>query len=59
MTAISSGIRRRARRLSLSYEFLFMRANGDQAGHPWVGVAEAPDGSTPQCDSLRLGLVVR
>jgi len=30
MTAISSGIRRRARRLSVSYEFLFMRANGDQ-----------------------------
>ncbi len=30
MTAISSGIRRRARRLGVSYEFLFMRANGDQ-----------------------------
>jgi len=30
MTALSSGIRRRARRLGVTYEFLFMRASGDQ-----------------------------
>ncbi len=30
MTALSSGIRRRARRLGVHYEFLFMRASGDQ-----------------------------
>jgi NADPH:quinone reductase-like Zn-dependent oxidoreductase len=30
MTALSRGIRRKARRLGVSYEFLFMRASGDQ-----------------------------
>ncbi|WP_159698371.1 NADP-dependent oxidoreductase [Arthrobacter sp. 18067] len=30
MTLLSSGIRRKARRLGVSYEFLFMRADGDQ-----------------------------
>jgi alcohol dehydrogenase len=30
MTALSSGIRRQARRLGVTYEFLFMRASGDQ-----------------------------
>ncbi|TCM50075.1 NADP-dependent oxidoreductase [Kribbella sp. VKM Ac-2568] len=30
MTALSSGIRRQARRLGVKYEFLFMRASGDQ-----------------------------
>lgn len=30
ITGLSSGIRRRARRLGVSYEFLFMRASGDQ-----------------------------
>jgi NADPH:quinone reductase-like Zn-dependent oxidoreductase len=30
MTALSSGIRRKARRLGVSYQFLFMRASGDQ-----------------------------
>ncbi|WP_328994499.1 NADP-dependent oxidoreductase [Kribbella sp. NBC_01245] len=30
MTALSSGIRRKARRLGVRYEFLFMRASGDQ-----------------------------
>lgn len=30
MTALSSGIRRKARRLGVTYEFLFMRASGDQ-----------------------------
>ncbi len=30
MTALSSGVRRRARRLGVTYEFLFMRASGDQ-----------------------------
>ncbi|WP_344844682.1 NADP-dependent oxidoreductase [Kribbella ginsengisoli] len=29
-TALSSGIRRQARRLGVTYEFLFMRASGDQ-----------------------------
>lgn len=29
-TALSSGIRRKARRLGVTYEFLFMRAGGDQ-----------------------------
>ncbi|MFC7619739.1 NADP-dependent oxidoreductase [Microlunatus sp. GCM10028923] len=30
MTVLSAGVRRRARRLGVSYEFLFMRASGDQ-----------------------------
>ncbi|HET7799817.1 MAG TPA: NADP-dependent oxidoreductase [Humibacillus xanthopallidus] len=30
MAALSSGIRRQARRLGVTYEFLFMRASGDQ-----------------------------
>jgi NADPH:quinone reductase-like Zn-dependent oxidoreductase len=30
MTALSRGIRRKARRLGVSYDFLFMRASGDQ-----------------------------
>jgi NADPH:quinone reductase-like Zn-dependent oxidoreductase len=30
MTALSSGVRRRARRLGVQYEFLFMRSSGDQ-----------------------------
>jgi len=30
MTALSSGTRRKARRLGVSYQFLFMRARGDQ-----------------------------
>jgi NADPH:quinone reductase-like Zn-dependent oxidoreductase len=30
MTALSSGVRRRARKLGVEYEFLFMRASGDQ-----------------------------
>jgi len=30
MTALSSGVRRKARRLGARYEFLFMRASGDQ-----------------------------
>lgn len=30
MTALSSGIRRQARRLGVTYEFLFMHASGDQ-----------------------------
>jgi NADPH:quinone reductase-like Zn-dependent oxidoreductase len=30
ITGLSSGIRRRARRLGVSYEFLFMHASGDQ-----------------------------
>lgn len=30
ITALSAGIRRRARKLGVSYEFLFMRASGDQ-----------------------------
>ncbi|WP_026554710.1 NADP-dependent oxidoreductase [Arthrobacter sp. 35W] len=30
ITALSAGIRRRAKKLGVSYEFLFMRANGDQ-----------------------------
>jgi NADPH:quinone reductase-like Zn-dependent oxidoreductase len=30
MTALSRGIRCKARRLGVSYEFLFMRASGDQ-----------------------------
>ncbi|MFI5706589.1 NADP-dependent oxidoreductase [Kribbella sp. NPDC051620] len=30
MTALSSGVRRRARRLGVQYEFLFMRASGSQ-----------------------------
>ena len=30
MTGLSSGIRRRARKLGVDYEFLFMRASGDQ-----------------------------
>ena len=30
MTALSRGIRRKARRLGVSYEFLFVRASGDQ-----------------------------
>ncbi|WP_410791672.1 NADP-dependent oxidoreductase [Kribbella sp. C-35] len=30
MTALSSGIRRQARRLGVTYEFLFMRASGEQ-----------------------------
>ncbi|WP_410791190.1 NADP-dependent oxidoreductase [Kribbella sp. C-35] len=30
MTALSSGVRRQARRLGVTYEFLFMRASGDQ-----------------------------
>jgi len=30
MTALSRGIRRKARRLGVSYEFLFMRPSGDQ-----------------------------
>ncbi|NIK57271.1 NADP-dependent oxidoreductase [Kribbella shirazensis] len=30
MAALSSGIRRRARRLGVTYEFLFMRASGEQ-----------------------------
>ncbi len=30
MTALSGGIRRQARRLGVTYEFLFMRASGDQ-----------------------------
>jgi alcohol dehydrogenase len=33
MTALSSGIRRKARRLGVTYEFLFMRASGDQLRH--------------------------
>jgi NADPH:quinone reductase-like Zn-dependent oxidoreductase len=32
MTALSNGIRRKARRLGVSYQFLFMRASGDQLG---------------------------
>lgn len=30
MTALSSGVRRQARRLGVTYQFLFMRASGDQ-----------------------------
>ncbi|TPG16317.1 NADP-dependent oxidoreductase [Pedococcus bigeumensis] len=33
MTALSSSIRRQARRLGVTYEFLFMRASGDQLRH--------------------------
>jgi NADPH:quinone reductase-like Zn-dependent oxidoreductase len=32
MTALSSGIRRQARKLGVSYEFLFMHSSGDQLG---------------------------
>lgn len=33
ITGLSAGIRRRARKLGVSYEFLFMRASGDQLRH--------------------------
>lgn len=32
ITGLSSGIRRQAKKLGVSYEFLFMRASGEQLG---------------------------
>jgi hypothetical protein len=55
MTALSRRIRRKARRLGVSYEFLFMRASGDQLAKiaALVDAARTDPSSDGSCRSTR------